>query len=282
MFVLRKMGQSIIFLIAAVIIIYLLLPLLSVFITKNPAFIWEKLSNKVTYNALLLSLKTTTISLFFIILFSTPLSYLLAKHEFRGKKNLEVALKMPIVAPSAVVGVGLLLVFGQRGMLGGVLHFLGIEIPFTAIAVVMAQIFHASPFFVNTARQAFEAVDNQLLAVSRTLGVTPWRTFLRVTIPLAMPGLISAVALSWALALGEFGATMMFAGNMPGKTQTLPLAIFTAMESDADIAISISALLLTVSFIILMFVGLLDHSSRKKLSAREDRRGGEPSVNVQA
>jgi molybdate transport system permease protein len=202
MLLLRKMGQVIIFVMVFAIIIYLLLPLLSVFVTKSPAFLIEKLSSKLTYQALLLSLKTTTVSLFFIILFGTPLSYKLAKSEFLGKKNLEVALKMPIVAPTAVVGVGLLLVFGQRGLLGGTLHLLGLEIPFTAIAVVMAQVFHATPFFVNTARQAFEAVDSQLLAVSRTLGASPWKTFLRVTMPLALPGLISAVALSWALALG--------------------------------------------------------------------------------
>lgn len=239
-----------------------------VFITKSPVLLLEKLTGSLAYQALILSLQTTVISILFIVIFGTPLAYRLAKSEFSGKKALEVVLKMPIVPPTAVVGVGLLLVFGQRGLLGGTLSLFGIEIPFTAIAVVMAQIFMASPFYLNTARQSFEAVDDQLLAVSRTLGVSPWMTFWRVTIPLALPGLLSGVALSWALALGEFGATMMFAGNMPGKTQTLPLAIYTAMESDANVAVAISALLLTVSFLLLLLVSLIDKYMRNKLAAR--------------
>lgn len=263
---LRRYGQFVFFLLIFVIVIYLTLPLLSVFITKSPSILWEKLNGSLAYEALMLSLQTTIISICFIIIFCTPLAYCLAKKEFHGKKALEVGLKMPIVAPTAVVGVGLLLVFGQNGLLGGALSFLGLEIPFTSIAVIMAQIFMASPFYLNTARQSFEAVDDQLLAVSRTLGVPSWMTFWRVTIPLSLPGLISGVALSWALALGEFGATMMFAGNMPGKTQSLPLAIFTSMESDADVAVAISALLLTVSFLVLLFVSLVEKHMRNKLT----------------
>ncbi|WP_134701190.1 ABC transporter permease [Ammoniphilus sp. YIM 78166] len=254
----RKFGKLVLFLLIGVIITYLLLPLLSVFITKSPMMIMEKLQSPVIYQALSLSLKTTSIALIFIVGLGTPLAYWLAKSEFKGKKGLEVALKMPIVAPTAVVGVGLLLIFGQRGMLGGTLSVLGVTVPFTSIAVVMAQIFMASPFYVTTARQAFEAVDDQLIAVSQTLGVNAWKTYWRVTTPLALPGLLTGVALSWALALGEFGATMMFAGNLPGKTQTLPLAIYTAMESDADVAVSIAALLLTVSFSLLLFVSFIE------------------------
>jgi molybdate transport system permease protein len=264
---LRKIGQFFLLLLVIAIVTYLVLPLVSVFITKSPTLLWEKLNDSMAYQALMLSLKTTIISIAFIVIFCTPLAYRLAKSEFPGKKALEVVLKMPIVAPTAVVGVGLLLVFGQRGILGGTLSLFGIEIPFTAIAVVMAQIFMASPFYLNTARQSFEAIDDQLLAVSRTLGVSPWKTFCRVTLPLAFPGLLTGVALSWALALGEFGATMMFAGNMPGKTQTLPLAIYTAMESDANVAVSISALLLTVSFLLLLLVSLIEKYMRKKLAA---------------
>jgi len=264
----RKIGQFILVLFIVVIVAYLVLPLLSVFITKSPVLLWEKLSDSLAYQALILSVQTSIISILFIVVFATPLAYRMAKTEFPGKKVLEVFLKMPIVAPTAVVGVGLLLLFGQRGLLGETLSVYGVEIPFTAIAVVMAQIFMASPFYLNSARQAFEAIDDQLLAVSRTLGVSASMTFWRVTIPLSMPGLLSGVALSWALALGEFGATMMFAGNMPGKTQTLPLAIFTAMESDADVAVAIAALLLTVSFMLLLLVGLVDKYMRNKIAAR--------------
>jgi len=262
----QKIGKWLLLALVIIIIAYLLLPLVSVFTSKSPALIWESLHGSVAYRALVLSLKTTIISIVCIIVFCTPLSYMLAKNEFFGKKVLEAFLKMPIVAPTAVVGVGLLLVFGKRGLLGGALALVGVEIPFTVIAVVMAQIFMASPFYLNTARQSFEAVDDQLLAVSRTLGVSPWMTFWRVTIPLSFPGLLTGVALSWALALGEFGATVMFAGNMPGKTQTLPLAIYTAMESDANVAIAISALLLAVSFLLLLFVSFIEKYLRTRLA----------------
>lgn len=257
-------------LLAAVIlaVTYLILPLLSVFLTKSPAMLVENLTNSLAYEALMLSLKTTVISILFIVVFVTPLAYRMAKTDFIGKRGLEVVLKMPIVAPTAVVGVGLLLVFGQQGLFGEVFSVFGVEIPFTAVAVVMAQIFMASPFYLNTARQSFEVIDDQLIDVSRTLGISPWKTFWRVTFPLALPGLLTGVALSWALALGEFGATMMFAGNMPGRTQTLPLAIFTAMESDANVAVAISALLLTVSFLLLLFVSLVDKYMRQRIAAR--------------
>jgi molybdate transport system permease protein len=247
---------------------FLFLPLVSIFITETPLELIKKLNSAISYQALLLSLQTTCIALIFIILLGTPLAYRLAKGEFRGKRTLEVILQMPIVAPPAVAGVGLLLVFGQRGLFGHPLSFFGIHIAFTSIAVIMAQIFMAAPFFIATARQAFEAVDSQLLSASRTLGVNKAKTFWRVTFPLALPGILTGIALSWARALGEFGATMMFAGNLPGKTQTLPLAIYTALESDSDVAVAISALLLAVAFFLLLLVGLIDRSMRKTLSAK--------------
>jgi molybdate transport system permease protein len=264
----NRAGRLTVSVLTGIMLLYLFLPLLSVFITKSPALLIEKLHAEITYRALWLSVKTTVTTLVVMITFGTPLAYWLAKSQFRGKKWLEVALQMPIVSPPAVVGVGLLLVFGQRGLLGESLTLFGIAIPFTSVAVVMAQLFMSAPFFIMTARQAFEAVDDQLLAVSRTLGVSRWKTFLRVTIPLALPGLLTGVALGWARALGEFGATMMFAGNLPGKTQTLPLAIFTAMESDTDVAVAISALLLAVSFILLMLIGFIDWRMRERLSVR--------------
>jgi molybdate transport system permease protein len=264
----NKTGRLTLTILTALMLLYLFLPLLSVFITKSPAVLIEKLHSGMTYKALWLSLKTTATTLVLMIVFGTPLAYWLAKSEFRGKRGLEVALQMPIVSPPAVVGVGLLLVFGQRGLLGDTLSLFGLAIPFTSIAVVMAQLFMSAPFFIMAARQAFQAVDDQLLSVSRTLGVSRWKTFLRVTIPIALPGLLAGIALGWARALGEFGATMMFAGNLPGKTQTLPLAIFTAMESDADVAVAISALLLAVSFLLLLLIGFIDWRMRDRISPR--------------
>lgn len=245
------MGQKILSLPVILLLLFLFFPLIAIFLNENPVELFHKMNDPLSYQALLLSLRTSLIALIVILIFGTPLAYCLAKFQFRLKRALEVFLQMPIVAPPAVAGVGLLLVFGQKGWIGGM------NIAFSATAVIMAQIFMSAPFYVTAARQAFESVDDQLISVSRTLGIAPWKTFWRVTFPLALPGLLTGIALAWARALGEFGATMMFAGNLPGKTQTLPLAIYTALESDPSIAVAISALLLLVAFVLLLSVSLI-------------------------
>jgi molybdate transport system permease protein len=245
------MGRRALYIPILLLLTFLFLPLLAIFLNENPVQLYEKMDTLLSYQALMLSLKTSLLALIIILVFGTPLAYYLAKFQFRLKRCLEVALQMPIVAPPAVAGVGLLLVFGQKGWIGGM------NIAFSATAVIMAQIFMSAPFYVTAARQAFEAVDNQMISVSRTLGIAPWKTFWRVTFPLALPGLLTGIALAWARALGEFGATMMFAGNLPGKTQTLPLAIYTAMESDTSVAVAISALLLLVAFSLLLAVSFI-------------------------
>lgn len=259
--VLSVVGRIALALVIAVTLAFLFLPLLSIFISKSPLQIISDLNTGVAYQALVLSLQTALVSVAITIAFGTPLAYWVAKSSFRGKRFLEVALQMPIVSPPAVAGVGLLLIFGNAGLLGSTLSVFGISIPFTAVAVVMAQVFISAPFYIIAARQAFEAVDDELLAVSRTLGVSPLRTFRRVVVPLALPGMLSGAALSLARALGEFGATIVFAGNLPGSTQTLPLAIFTVMQSDFEVAVSISALLLSVAFILLLLVSLINRRS---------------------
>jgi molybdate transport system permease protein len=241
-------------------LVFLFLPLIWIFVQETPADLIQQLRSPICNQALTLSLETTVIAVLVILCLGTPLAYVMAKRSFRGKHVLEVALQLPIVTPPAVAGVGLLLVFGQRGIFGGM------NLSFSSTAVILAQIFMSAPFYIAAAKQAFESVDDQLFAVSRTLGVSPWNTFWRVVFPLAMPGLLSGTALSWARALGEFGATMMFAGNLPGKTQTLPLAIYTAMESDPHVAIAISALLLGLAFILLLFVGFIDKHARNVIS----------------
>jgi molybdate transport system permease protein len=260
--VLGTLGRLALAFLIAVILAFLFLPLISVFISRSPFQLLATLNTGIAYQALVLSLKTTFVSLLIIVVFGTPLAYWVAKYSFRGKRILEVALQMPIVVPPAVAGVGLILVFGNLGLLGGVLSAFGIGIAFTSVAVVMAQVFISAAFYVFAARQAFEAVSDELLAVSRTLGETPWRTFLRITVPLALPGLISGAALSLARALGEFGATIVFAGNLPGSTQTMPLAIYTALQSNFDVAVAISAILLSVAFILLLLVGLINRQQR--------------------
>ena len=259
---LGTLGRLVLALVVTVMLAFLFLPLISVFISRNPLELLARLNTEIAYQALLLSLETTLVSLAIIVIFGTPLAYWVAKRSFRGKRILEVALQMPIVVPPAVAGVGLILVFGNLGLLGGTLSAFGIGIAFTSVAVVMAQVFISAAFYVFAARQAFEAVSDELLAVSRTLGETPWRTFLRITVPLALPGLISGAALSLARALGEFGATIVFAGNLPGSTQTMPLAIYTALQSNFDVAVAISALLLSVAFILLLLVGLINRQQR--------------------
>ncbi len=260
--ILTTLGRLVLAILIAVLLAFLFLPLISVFISRSPFQLLATLNTEIAYQALVLSLKTTFAALLIIVVFGTPLAYWVAKYSFRGKRILEVALQMPIVVPPAVAGVGLILVFGNLGLLGGTLSAFGIGIAFTSVAVVMAQVFISAAFYVFAARQAFEAVDDGLLAVSRTLGETPWRTFLRITVPLALPGLISGAALSLARALGEFGATIVFAGNLPGSTQTMPLAIYTALQSNFDVAVAISALLLSVAFILLLLVGLINRQQR--------------------
>lgn len=248
---------------------FLFLPLIAVFISMSPQQLIASLNTRAAYQALQLSMETTLIALCITIFLGTPISYWLAKTRFRFQQILRTAVQMPIVSPPAVAGVGLLLVFGRMGLLGHTFDVLGISLSFNTAAVVVAQVFISIPFFISAAMQAFDAVDDQYIAVSRTLGVTKWRTFWRVTLALASPGILSGIALSWGRALGEFGATMMFAGNLPGQTQTLPLAIYTAMQSDTNTAIAMSALLLLVSFILLLlvfFIGRAPRIERRRLT----------------
>lgn len=251
---LERLGIIILLVCGAVILGFLLLPMLSVFFYMSPRALWENLMSPMALQALKLSVVTTCISLVGIVVFGTPLAYVLAHFNFPGKRVVEVLLQLPIVIPPAVAGVGLLLVFGRQGWLGAPLDAVGIHIAFTAGAVVLAQSFVSAPYFIQSARTAFAEIDQNLLAASRTLGASRFKMYGRIVLPLALPGLISGTALSWGRALGEFGATLMFAGNLPGVTQTLPLAIYTAMQSNLGVAIAVSALLIIVAFFILLFV----------------------------
>ncbi|HET7616382.1 MAG TPA: ABC transporter permease [Bacillales bacterium] len=242
----------------AVMIAFLLLPMLAVFLHLPLTGLWAELTSPLALQALQLSVATTFASLGLIILLGTPLAYFLCRGTFPGKGILEVLLQMPIVIPPAVAGVGLLLVFGRLGWVGNVFADLGVPIAFTSAAVVMAQSFVAAPFYIQAARAAFQSIDADLVSVSRTLGVSKTKTFFRVVVPLSLPGLITGAALSWGRALGEFGATIMFAGNLRGVTQTLPLAIYSGMQSDLGAAVAMSALLITVAFFLLLLVKLAE------------------------
>lgn len=242
---------------ALLVFLYFFLPLAAVFLRLPPAALVERLRSPEALTALALSLRSSGVALVASIALGLPLAYWLSHARGRFARLVETLMQMPVVVPPAVAGVGLLLVFGRSGLLGPTFAKIGLAIPFTWIAVVLAQIFTGAPFFVIAAKQAFDGVDTNLTSVARTLGSTPADAFLRVTLPLAFSGLLSGAALCWARSLGEFGATIVFAGNYPGNTQTLPLAIYTALDVSLDLAVAMSALLLTVAFVLLLAVRIV-------------------------
>jgi molybdate transport system permease protein len=206
----------------------------------------------IVYEAVRLSLLTTVAVLLLTLVFGSPLALVLARRRFRGITLLDSVVDLPIVLPPAVAGLALLLTFGRRGVLGPQLSALGIELPFTTAAVVVASFFVAAPFYIRAARSGFLAVPREYEEAARVEGATEWEVFRFVTAPVAAPALFGGAVLCWARALGEFGATIMFAGQFLGRTQTMPLAIYAALESDADAALGLSVILLIISFALLV------------------------------
>lgn len=238
---------------AAVLLAFLVVPLIAL-LTRGVGGgeLLASLRSSLVAQALALSLATSSMSAAMVAAFGIPLAYVLARSEFRLRPLVDALVDMPMVLPPVVAGVGLLMAFGRTGLVGQILEVYGIRVGFSTVAVVMAQTFVATPFLVRAARAGFAAVDVRLEDASRTLGVSPAGTFLKVTLPLAAPSLFAGLTMAWARAMGEFGATIMFAGNLPGRTRTMPLAILTAMEEDIDAAVALSVLLLAVSFAVLV------------------------------
>ncbi len=206
-------------------------------------------------DALQLSLITTAISLALTILLATPMSLLLARRQFRGKALVETIVDLPIVLPPSVAGLALLLTFGRRGLFGDELAALGISLPFTTAAVVIAQMFVSMPFFIRAARSGFLGVQKAYEDAGRVDGATELQVIRMVTIPLAGTALASGIVMTWARALGEFGATIMFAGNFPGTTQTLPLIVYDEFNSgDIEASIAAAAILVIAAFAVLIIV----------------------------
>jgi molybdate transport system permease protein len=240
-------------LLAAAMVALLVLPTLSLFVTASPAQIVAGFRHPVAAPALLLSLVTTLVSLAVVLALGTPLAWWLARARPGAlARTVETVVALPVVIPPAVAGLALLLCFGRRGLLGPAFAGLGWALSFSTTAVVLAQVFVSAPFYIQGATAAFRGLDDTLLVVARSLGASPARVFFRIALPLARPGLVAGAAMAWARALGEFGATLMFAGNLPGKTQTLPLAIYTALESDLGAAQALSLLLVLVAFALLL------------------------------
>ena len=240
----------------AMVPLFFLLPLLAIAWRAGLGFA-DALNDPMVTSALRLSLLTSFSSTVLGVLAGTPLAWVLARVPFRGRPLLETLIELPIVLPPAVAGIGLLMAFGRRGLLGQWLVPFGIELAFTPMAVILAQLFVATPLYIRVATSAFRTVDPRWTQVAATLGATPWRIFRQVTLPLALPSLIGGAVLTWARALGEFGATIMFAGNFVGSTQTMPLAIYASLESDLNVALALALLLLLLTFALLILLRLL-------------------------
>jgi molybdate transport system permease protein len=236
---------------------FLTLPIVAIFVDSSPRELVDSLGDQGALDALWLSLRTTAAALAIIVIVGTPAAYMLATRAFPGKAVLVTLVELPLVLPPAVAGIALLAAVGPEGLLGGAVEAAGIELTLATAGVVVALTFVASPFYVRQAMAAFASVDRTLLDASRTLGASEARGFARVMIPAAMPGLVAGGALALGRALGEFGATLMFAGSFQGITQTVPLAIYDRFSTDFQGALALSAVLVAVSAAILLSVKLV-------------------------
>jgi molybdate transport system permease protein len=238
---------------AAAGLLFLVAPLGGLLVRAPWTTLPRRLAEPGVLTALGLSLRTATLATVLCLVFGVPLAWLLARVEFPGRRLVRALVTVPLVLPPVVGGVALLLVFGRRGLLGAWLdRAFGVTIPFTTAGVVLAEAFVAMPFLVIAVEGALRGADSRYEEAAATLGAGRWTTFWRVTLPLVAPGIAAGGVLCWARALGEFGATITFAGNFPGRTQTMPLAVYLALETDLDAAIVLSLILLTVSVTILV------------------------------
>lgn len=242
---------------------FLLLPLIALLLRISPATLLGHLLQPQVAQAIALSMVTTTTTLLLTLVVGTPVGFLLGRREFRGRQVVDTLIDLPMVLPPAVAGIALLLAFGRRGIFGQYLDDFGIHIAFTQTAVVMAQLFVAAPFYVKATATGFAAIDAELEQAAALDGAAWWQIFVLITLPLARTALLGGAVMTWARALGEFGATIIFAGNFPGRTQTMPLAIYLGFEIDLDVALTLAIILLVASFLVLLVVkGLLGQRVR--------------------
>ncbi|GCE10505.1 hypothetical protein KTT_03640 [Tengunoibacter tsumagoiensis] len=218
--------------------------------------LWNALWQPDVLQALQLSLLTTSCSTILALIFGLPVAYVLARSTFPGRQFIETLITLPTVLPPVVAGVALLLTFGRSGLIGRYLALAGITIPFTTIAVVLAQVFISAPFLINSVKAGLQQLDRRYEQAAYTLRASPFYTFWHITLPLIRPSVLAGMGLAWARSLGEFGATITFAGNFPGVTQTMPIAVYIATEIDIDKAIALAVVLLAVSLGILLTLRL--------------------------
>jgi molybdate transport system permease protein len=244
---------------AAAAVAFLILPVVAIFADVSPSQLIDALGEQSAREALWLSLRTTLIAMAIVVAIGTPAAYLLALRRFRGRTLVLTAIELPLVMPPAVAGIALLAAFGPRGILGGAVEGAGLELVFQTAGVVVALVFVSAPFFLRQAIAAFGALDPRLLEAARTLGAGPFRAFATVAMPTARSGLAAGLALAWGRAVGEFGATLLFAGSLQGVTQTAPLAIFSEFSrADGFVgALALSAVLILVSASLLIGIKLV-------------------------
>jgi molybdate transport system permease protein len=242
---------------AAFAVAFLVLPLVALFLRVPPADLVHALGTSATRDALFVSAKTSLVAHAAVLLVGTPAAYAIGRTRFRGRALVLTLMELPLVLPPAVAGIALLVTFGRLGLLGGALDTFGIHVAFTQAAVVLAVAFVESPFYLRVAIASFESLDETLLDAARTLGARPLRVFARVALPLAASGLGAASMLALARGLGEFGATLLFAGSLQGVTQTLPLAIYAQFEVNLDTALAIGCLFVLFGAVIIVAVKLL-------------------------
>jgi molybdate transport system permease protein len=225
----------------------------------------DNLTSDIVLDAMWLSAVTSTLALLLALIFGTPLAYLLARRNFPGKALVDLLVDLPIVLPPTVAGVALLVAFGRRGILGGELDDWGIDIAFTTTAVVLAQLFVSAPFYIRTAKAGFESVSPDFEGVAATLGASPLRIFWRIVLPLSWPSVLAGAILCWARALSELGATLVFAGNFPERTQTMPLAIIGVFDAgrSIDVAIALSVILVAAAALLLVLLRLVARSAAR-------------------
>ena len=252
---------------AALALGFLFLPVAAIFLRVSPGELLSRLDDRVVLDALAVTAKTNGVAFALTLLVGTPAAYFVATRRFPGRPLVVTLSELPLVLPPAVAGIGLLAAFGRLGLLGGTFDALGVQVGFTQVAVVLAVLFVAGPFYLRQAIAAFETVDPVMLAAARTLGAGPGRTFLRVALPLAAGGLGAGAALSLARGIGEFGATIMFAGSLQGVTQTLSLAIYAQFDVDFTGALAMGALLVVVSAAVLLAIKVVPSWRRSSSSS---------------
>lgn len=239
--------------VAGVATVFLVLPLVALVVSAPWHRLWSVVSTPAALEALWLSAYTSTIAAALCLVLGVPLAWLLARVDFAGRRLVRALVAVPLVLPPVVAGVALLSAFGRHGIVGAPLRAaFGTQIPYTTTAVVLAHTFVALPFFVISLEGALRGASSRLEVAAATLGADRWTTFRRVTLPLAMPAVVAGLVLAWARSLGEFGATITFAGNYPGTTRTMPLDVYTALQADRDTAVALSLLLLLVCVAVLL------------------------------